>query len=58
MRRMKPEIYKGEAHRRVRLMENGLIISFGEWNAFKVEREIERELRDRRMVRQKEKKDA
>ncbi len=51
MIRMKPEAYKGEAHRRIASVTLNLIPTFGEWNTQKITEEMERELKNRRLNR-------
>lgn len=51
MRRMKPEEYRGEAHRRLTNATHDLVARHGTWNAGKIKEEMERELRDGRLGR-------
>lgn len=56
MKRMKPDEYKGEAHRRIGNLVRELVMHFGEWSARKVMEMMERELRDVRLGRNAEDK--
>lgn len=51
MKRMRPEQYCAEAHRRVNNMTADLVARFGVWNAEKIVEGMERELRNKRLGR-------
>ena len=50
MKRMSPESYKGEAHRRICEATRNLVSMFGMWNAEKIKNEMERLLRGDRFA--------
>jgi hypothetical protein len=50
---MKPEVYKTEAKQRIDLFLIGLTTHYGAWNADKILREIERQLKQRRLEAKK-----
>lgn len=54
MKRMRPDEYKGEAHRRVNGIIYDLVMRFGTWNAEKIREQMEKELRDKRLGRNEE----
>lgn len=54
MKRMRPDEYRGEAHRRINNVTHDLVARFGTWSAGKIKEEMERELRDKRLGREEE----